>query len=102
MLTADCGYNNTCLAYDTYDGSVEEIEGYCQFPEAPGDYCDTSGEASLYLERRSHKAVPLSRLSLSVPNCQICVHNHHHGAWTMRVLFKLRPCQLGRTCSKPA
>lgn len=66
MLTADCGYNNTCLAYDTYDGSDEEIEGYCQFPELPGDYYDTSGEASLYLVSRSHKPPQLSRLCLPV------------------------------------
>ena len=89
MLTVDCGYNNTCLTYDAYDGSgvIEEIEGYCQFPEPPGDYCDTSGEASLYLVHRNHKAVPLSSLSLSALSCQLCVHNQHHGAFLIRTLF---------------
>lgn len=35
VLTADCGYNNTCIAYD--------YGSYCEFPEMPGDFCNTSG-----------------------------------------------------------
>ena len=36
-VSADCGYNNTCLDFLYDDG-----RGYCEFPESPGDYCQAA------------------------------------------------------------
>ncbi|KAL0038422.1 hypothetical protein WJX77_005952 [Trebouxia sp. C0004] len=44
-ITADCGYNNTCITYFSYGDWVDGgNQSYCQFLGTPGDFCDTSDE----------------------------------------------------------